>query len=260
MSNSGRKSPIAFWILLTLALHDTVTGKVPDRSRLVKHRQDTGKISSYHDNGKPIEGQSYRSNRLDNEDDVARRVQADESIIIKQRKQSVVKPTPWKMENTARNHYHKNDLPATSVNKTQTSTFLRQPQQETEDFERDLFHALFSSNNERELSSQLSGCCYTYKSYGAASLCALYGNDCESGETPSHDSSDGDCGQDGLSFIGLSFSVNTASGNPYSYQLCDQFPMENIIDRNYHYSMSLDEDGWLVGGGYKTFDYSGKMP
>jgi len=65
---------------------------------------------------------------------------------------------------------------------------------------------------------------------------------------------------EGLSFIGISFSVNTASGNPYSYQLCDQFPMENIIDRNYDYSMSLDEDGWLVGGGYKSFDYSGKMP
>jgi len=24
--------------------------------------------------------------------------------------------------------------------------------------------------------------------------------------------------------------------------------------------MSMDEDGWLVGGGYKSFDYSGKMP
>jgi len=64
----------------------------------------------------------------------------------------------------------------------------------------------------------------------------------------------------GLSFIGLSFSVNTPSGNPYSYQLCDQFPMENLIDRNYDYVMSMDEDGWLVGGGYKSFDYSGKMP
>jgi hypothetical protein len=88
----------------------------------------------------------------------------------------------------------------------------------------------------------------------------LYGNDCESGETPSHDSGDEDCSQDGLSFIGVSFSVNTASSNPYSYQLCDQFPMENIIDRDYDYVMSMDEDGWLVGGGYKTFDYSGKMP
>jgi hypothetical protein len=36
--------------------------------------------------------------------------------------------------------------------------------------------------------------------------------------------------------------------------------MENIIDRDYDYIMSMDEDGWLVGGGYKPFDYSGKMP
>lgn len=112
----------------------------------------------------------------------------------------------------------------------------------------------------RRLSSQLTGCCYTYADYGAADMCALYGQDCESGETPSHDSGDESCSQDGLSFIGISFSVNTASGNPYSYQLCDQFPMENIIDRNYDYVMSMDEDGWLVGGGYKSFDYSGKMP
>jgi hypothetical protein len=115
-------------------------------------------------------------------------------------------------------------------------------------------------NQHRSLSNQLSGCCYTYQNYGASSLCSLYGNDCQSGETPSHDSSDQSCSQDGLSFIGISFSVNTPSGNPYSYQLCDQFPMENIIDRDYTYVMSMDEDGWLVGGGYKTFDYSGKMP
>jgi hypothetical protein len=112
----------------------------------------------------------------------------------------------------------------------------------------------------RRLSSQLTGCCYTYKSYSAAKMCSLYKQDCESGETPSHDSGDQKCTQGGLSFIGISFSVNTASGNPYSYQLCDQFPMENIIDRNYNYVMSMDEDGWLVGGGYKSFDYSGKMP
>jgi hypothetical protein len=36
--------------------------------------------------------------------------------------------------------------------------------------------------------------------------------------------------------------------------------MENLIDRKYDYVMSMDEDGWLVGGGYKSFDYSGKMP
>lgn len=112
----------------------------------------------------------------------------------------------------------------------------------------------------RQLSSQLTGCCYNYQSYSAMDMCAMYGNDCESGEQPSHDSGDEECSQAGLSFIGISFSVNTPTGNPYSYQLCDQFPMENLIDRNYDYVMSMDEDGWLVGGGYKSFDYSGKMP
>ncbi len=113
----------------------------------------------------------------------------------------------------------------------------------------------------RRLSSQLTGCCYTYKSYSASGMCSLYGEDCsEGGGGDGHNSGDASCGQKGLSFIGISFSVNTPSGNPYSYQLCDQFPMENIIDRNYKYVMSMDEDGWLVGGGYKSFDYSGKMP
>jgi hypothetical protein len=112
----------------------------------------------------------------------------------------------------------------------------------------------------RQLSSQLTGCCTNYMSYSAEDMCALYGQDCISGETPSHDSGDSSCQQVGLSFIGISFSVNTALGNPYSYQLCDQFPMENIIERNYANVMSMDEDGWLVGGGYKSFDHSGKMP
>lgn len=112
----------------------------------------------------------------------------------------------------------------------------------------------------RELGSQLSGCCATYSSYSADNMCYKYGENCATGNEPSHDSGDQDCTMEGLSFIGISFSVNTASGNPYSYQLCDQFPMENIIDRDYNYVMSMDEDGWLVGGGYKSFDYSGKMP
>jgi hypothetical protein len=112
----------------------------------------------------------------------------------------------------------------------------------------------------RHLSQQLTSCCATWVDYSANNLCSLYGQDCSAGQEPSHDSGDDDCSQDGLSFIGVSFSVNTASGNPYSYHLCDQFPMENIIDRNYDYVMSMDEDGWLVGGGYKSFDYSGKMP
>ena len=113
----------------------------------------------------------------------------------------------------------------------------------------------------RRLSSRLTGCCTNYQSYYAADMCDLYGQDCQDASGGnSHDDGDGDCEMDGLSFIGISFSVNVAEGNPYSYQLCDQFPMNNIIDRDYNYVMSMDEDGWLVGGGYKQFDYSGKMP
>ena len=112
----------------------------------------------------------------------------------------------------------------------------------------------------RQLSSQLTGCCTNYMTYTAEDMCEIYNQDCVSGDTPSHDSGDDSCEQVGLSFLGISFSVNTPSGNPYSYQLCDQFPMENIIERNYANVMSMDEDGWLVGGGYKSFDHSGKMP
>jgi hypothetical protein len=107
---------------------------------------------------------------------------------------------------------------------------------------------------------QLASCCSTYANLSASDLCSLYSQDCTSGKTKSHDDGDQSCTQQGLSFIGISFSVSSKYGNPYSYQLCDQFPMENLIDRDYKYVMSMDEDGWLVGGGYKQFDYSGKMP
>jgi hypothetical protein len=98
---------------------------------------------------------------------------------------------------------------------------------------------------------QLASCCSTYANLSASDLCSLYSQDCTSGKTKSHDDGDQSCTQQGLSFIGISFSVSSKYGNPYSYQLCDQFPMENLIDREYKYVMSMDEDGWLVGGGYK---------
>jgi hypothetical protein len=236
--SSGRQA--LFQLLTVVWVGVSVESKLADRSRVVKARQESGKNNRFHDNGRPIEGPSYRSTRFDAETDVKKRFQAEEKK--KARRKAQQKPAPWKM-----------DIPTDSERpKGDVQMFRGRKQEQPEEESPDEFG--------RELSSQLTGCCYTYKSYGAADLCAIYGEDCESGETPSHDSGDDSCEQDGLSFIGISFSVNTASGNPYSYQLCDQFAMENIIDRTYDYMMSLDEDGWLVGGGYKTFDYSGKMP
>eukprot|EP00533_Pseudo-nitzschia_delicatissima_P000212 CAMPEP_0116088004 /NCGR_PEP_ID=MMETSP0327-20121206/5649_1 /TAXON_ID=44447 /ORGANISM="Pseudo-nitzschia delicatissima, Strain B596" /LENGTH=999 /DNA_ID=CAMNT_0003579077 /DNA_START=186 /DNA_END=3185 /DNA_ORIENTATION=- len=253
-----------------LVIYSTISGvdaKLADRSRVVKARHDSGRSDRFHDNGRPIEGQSYRSVKID--ENSMRIMDKDEQRTLKQqprfqaqeKKQRrtnagvVVQKAPWQMDRsdvtTQDEHLRrkmKGDVPMFA--KEDSLGFSNGISRNDEE----------SDEISRKLSSQLTGCCYDYQGYDAADLCALYGNDCESGETPSHDSGDGDCSQDGLSFIGVSFSVNTASSNPYSYQLCDQFPMENIIDRDYDYVMSMDEDGWLVGGGYKTFDYSGKMP
>jgi hypothetical protein len=215
-----------------------VTAKLADRSRVVQKRYQEGKIVKLHDNGRPIEGPRYRV-APDDEDDRQARWQADAQARF----------TGTSTSSTiTRNNQKKDPSWRLPIGPQNNPLVEDQPQDESpEEFE-------------RKLSSQLSGCCSNYKNYQASYLCSLYGNDCSQGSESSHDSGDGDCEQDGLSFIGVSFSVNTANGNPYSYQLCDQFPMENIIDRDYDYVMSMDEDGWLVGGGYKTFDYSGKMP
>lgn len=215
--------------ILALLVCKTADGRIADRSRVVKMRQQPGE--KMHDNGRPIAGPAYRSRVAAEEWDASDRILADQQK-KKNRKAAQPLKAPYKMET----------------------------EQQPMDERNGDVNMLKEDQDPRKLSSYYSGCCSDYQSYDSASMCSLYGYDCESGETPSNDSSDGDCDHDGLSFIGISFSVNTASGSPYSYQLCDQFPMENIIDRDYDYIMSIDEDGWLVGGGYKTFDYSGKMP
>ena len=263
-SNPVRMASNALMMVAALLLGSTrfVECRLADRARVVKARQDAGKIGRFLDNGRPLEGPSYRSRQDDFEKEAQSVVSERKQQQQQQQKQNKKRPTkkkaPWQMDfpeqteeaaakRTASRNNHSNSNSNKDGNPSLRKRDVDMLQETPEEFQ-------------RKLSSQLTSCCTTYQSYSAESLCALYGEDCESGETPSHDSGDEDCSQDGLSFIGVSFSVNTANGNPYSYQLCDQFPMENIIDRDYDYIMSMDEDGWLVGGGYKSFDYSGKMP
>lgn len=240
--NSVGKVATIVVLAITVLNFSRTECRLADRARVVDSRVARGRYSSRRDNGRPIEGQNYRTYwRGDAEASVAMRkiVESNTDANKKKRARSLGSPTTTEFKSNVGH-----DSP-----KLRGSEAEGDPKNEDTD-----------ETNRRRLGSQLTGCCSNYQSYSAVNLCAMYGEDCESGEMESHDSGDDDCSQEGLSFIGVSFSVNTASGNPFSYQLCDQFPMENIIDRDYNYVMSMDEDGWLIGGGYKTFDYSGKMP
>ena len=61
------------------------------------------------------------------------------------------------------------------------------------------------------------------------------------------------CHQDGLAFLGLSLSRNTfefqKKSHPLSVTRQTQFDLDLLQDRNYHYLVSTDDNGWLAGGG-----------
>eukprot|EP00814_Leptocylindrus_danicus_P000774 CAMPEP_0116015094 /NCGR_PEP_ID=MMETSP0321-20121206/6639_1 /TAXON_ID=163516 /ORGANISM="Leptocylindrus danicus var. danicus, Strain B650" /LENGTH=984 /DNA_ID=CAMNT_0003484813 /DNA_START=71 /DNA_END=3026 /DNA_ORIENTATION=+ len=261
--SSSRIPKIATTTLLFSTTYLTTTvpiteGKLADRSRL-HHAQKLKAEKAHHAPIRPIEGPRYRHlHRYNSVQD-----EPSPAVATPKKKKTKDTTTKWKQKkqqtttaSTTNHHLRGSSSAAPTQNKEHIQDLLGPNNNSNSNSN----IQSPSSEIERKLASQLTGCCYNYQDSSASTLCELYGHDCESGETNSHDSDDEDCSQEGLSFIGVSFSVQTKKGNPYSYHLCDQFPMENIIDRNYDYVMSMDEDGWLVGGGYKSFDYSGKMP
>lgn len=237
-----------------------VDARPPDRSRLVKLRHNVGIYTRHRDNGRPIEGGAYHAMTARPQDAMIHEkliAQERQSAQDKMTQRRQLRKSGQRLGARGREIGTRNERNYEKENRNLFSLFPKEDRRDGS-----LQQTLYHDNGDvshRQL-GQLTGCCYDYQGSSAANLCSAYGQDCESGAQNSHDDGDSSCSQDGLSFIGVSFSVNTVNGNPYSYQLNDQFPMENIIDRDYTYIMSMDEDGWLVGGGYKQFDYSGKMP
>lgn len=54
---------------------------------------------------------------------------------------------------------------------------------------------------------------------------------------------------DGLAFLGLSLARKSARGNESSQTHQTAFDLSEVIDRDYEYLSSTNDDGWLVGGG-----------
>jgi len=289
-SNSSRsRATTAATALLALSSGAaTANAKLADRSRVVAARKASGRYGRNRDNGRPIEGPAYRVAKRDDMLDAADERAADYAgkqygtdgvasphlsgdrygrQAQRQRQALAAAENSESNSNSNADNNGGKRGDARMINlrgsSSTTSTTSTNADQEESASPRPLSPNVLDDTPDefsRRLSSQLTSCCTAYQAYYAADMCGLYGEDCQEAQGGSNDSGDGDCEMDGLSFIGISFSVNVAEGNPYSYQLCDQFPMQNIIDRDYDYVMSMDEDGWLVGGGYKQFDYSGKMP
>jgi len=55
--------------------------------------------------------------------------------------------------------------------------------------------------------------------------------------------------RDGLAFLGLSLARKSSVGNPNSYTHQEAFDLNEVLDRDYEFVMSSNDDGWLVGGG-----------
>mmetsp|Transcript_28903 Transcript_28903/g.60114 ORF Transcript_28903/g.60114 Transcript_28903/m.60114 type:complete len:320 (+) Transcript_28903:109-1068(+) len=65
---------------------------------------------------------------------------------------------------------------------------------------------------------------------------------------------------DGLAFIGLSLSRKSDKGHPDSVTHQTAFDLNDVIDRDYEYIASTNDDGWLVGGGEPGPPMSYKLP
>jgi hypothetical protein len=65
---------------------------------------------------------------------------------------------------------------------------------------------------------------------------------------------------DGLAFLGLSLARASDRGHPDSITHQIAFDLNDVIDRNYEYLQSTNDDGWLVGGGEPGPPKSYKLP
>ena len=143
-------------LIIIVALATTEARSLADRSRVVKAR-NTG---TNRDHGKPIAGPAYRVERADLYDQALQRATKNNNN-NKQQQKPVENKAPWQM-----------DIPKLGNDENENEKMSL---------------SSLSREEHRKLSSQLTGCCYNYQSYSASELCYTYGQDCESGETPSHD-------------------------------------------------------------------------
>ena len=54
---------------------------------------------------------------------------------------------------------------------------------------------------------------------------------------------------DGLAFLGLSLTRHSDKGHPDSITHQTAFDLNNVLDRDYEFLSSTNDDGWLAGGG-----------